>query len=232
MKLRPFLLALSALAFAGAAPAQVRDQTIEISPFAGYLFGGEFSRGTTALFDFDVDADDAPTYGARLGFNLSSTFQLELQVSHTETAFVTRSGDDGGLFGSDGEEEFGDLDIDYALGYMTFNFGQRRVVPYITLGAGVARLKPGPIVICPFVPPCFEETPDSETRFTASLGGGIKTFFTPNFGLRFDGRGYATSLKNDDNDDDDFCGFSEDCDSNNRDWLTNGEVTLGLVFSF
>lgn len=230
MKLRPFVLALSALAFAGAAPAQVRDRTVEISPFAGYLFGGEFSRGTTALFDFDVNADDAPTYGARLGFNLSSTFQLELQVSHTETAFVTGNDDDGELFGGDGEEEFGDLDIDYALGYMTFNFGHRRVVPYITLGAGVARLDPHITIMC-VTAPCPQ--PDEETRFTASLGGGIKTFFTPNFGLRFDGRGYATSLKDDDgDDDDDFCGFSDDCDSNNRDWLTNGEVSLGLVFAF
>lgn len=230
MKLRPFLLALCALAFAGAASAQVRDRTVEISPFAGYLFGGQFSRGTTALFDFDVEADDAPTYGARLGFNLSSSFQIELQLSHTETQFVTGN-EDGALFGEDSEQEFGDLDIDYALGYMTFNFGRRRVVPYVTLGAGVARLKPGPIVICPFVPPCFQVIPDSETRFTASLGGGIKTFFTPNFGFRFDGRGYATSLKND-ADDSDSCDFFEDCDNQRRDWLTNGEVSLGLVFAF
>lgn len=231
MKRRVFLLTLFSVALAGAASAQVRDRTVEISPFAGYLFGGEFARGTTDLFAFDVEADDAPTYGARLGFNLNSTFQLELQVSHTETDFVTRD-NDGALFGGDSEQKFGELDIDYALVYMTFNFGRRRVVPYVTLGAGVARLKPGPIVICPFNPPCFETTPDSETRFTASLGGGIKTFFTPNFGLRFDGRGYATSLTDNANNDEDFCGFSDDCDSNHRDWLTNGEVTLGLLFAF
>lgn len=231
MKRRALLLTLFSVALAGAASAQVRDRTVEISPFAGYLFGGEFSRGTTELFNFDVEADDAPTYGARLGFNLTSTFQLELQVSHTETDFVTKD-DDGGLFGDDSEQEFGELDIDYALGYMTFNFGRRRVVPYVTLGAGVARLKPGPIVICPFNPPCFEQTPDDETRFTASLGGGIKTFFTPNFGLRFDGRGYATSLTDNNDDNDDFCGFFDDCDSDREDWLTNGEVSLGLVFAF
>lgn len=219
MKLRSVLIAFFSLALAGAAAAQVRDRTFEISPYGGYLFGGEFSRGTTALFDFDVEAEDAATLGARLGFNVTSNFQLELQLSHTETAFVTGD-DDGDLFDPDEEEEFGGLDIDYALGYMTFNFGRRRAVPYITLGAGVARLDPE-------IPGTSEET-----RFTASLGGGVKTFFTPNFGLRFDGRGYATSLGNN-NDDDGFCDdFFDDCDSERRDWLTNGEVSLGLLFAF
>jgi len=218
MKTRIAFISLMALFAVGAASAQVRDRTFEISPYAGYLFGGEFSRGSNVLFNFDVDADDAATYGARLGYNLNSTFQLELQISHTETEFVTGD-DDGNLFGRDFEESFGDLDIDYVLGYMTFNFGRRRAVPYITLGAGAARLDPA-----------IRGARD-ETRFTASLGGGVKTFFTPNFGLRFDGRGYVTSLG--DNDDDDFCGgFFDDCDSDRQDWLTNGELSLGLVFAF
>jgi len=219
MRRRALFFSVAALAFAGAAAAQVRDRTFEISPYAGYLFGGEFSRGTTALFDFDVQADDAATYGARLGYNLTGKLQLELQLSHTETAFVTGD-DDGHLFGPDAEEEFGGLDIDYALGYLTFNFGRRRAVPYITLGAGVAKLDPE-----------IAGTSE-ETRFTASLGAGVKIFFTPSFGLRFDGRGYATSLSDDDNNDD-FCdGFFDECDNNRREWLNNGEASLGVIFAF
>jgi opacity protein-like surface antigen len=220
MKLRVCIFVLIAVATAAAAHAQVREGTVEISPFAGYLFGGEFARGTTSAFDFRVDVDDEATYGIRLGYNITENFELEAQASHTETAFVT---DDDELFGDDGED-LGDLDIDYFLGYMTFNFGHRRAVPYVTVGAGVARLDP--------------EIPGSnarrDTRFTGSLGIGVKAFVNPHFGLRFDGRGYATSLGDRNGDDDFFCDdddFFDSCDDD-REWLTNGEISFGLLFAF
>jgi opacity protein-like surface antigen len=221
MKTRALVLALAAVCCAAAASAQVRDRTFEISPFGGYHFGGKFERGTTALFDFDVETDDDFAYGVRFAYNVNSTFGLELQYSRVSTQFVTE--EDGELFGPNFEEEFGDLDIDYLLGSMVFNFGHRRAVPYVSLGGGVARLEPD-------VPGA-----DDETRFTATLGGGVKAFFTPNFGLRFDGRGYATSLTDDNNDrrhsscDNDFF---DDCSSDRREWLTTGEVSLGFIFAF
>lgn len=220
MKFRVPILFLVAAALAAAASAQVREGTVEISPFAGYLFGGEFARGTTSAFDFRVDVDDDATYGLRLGYNITENFQIEAQASHTETGFVT---DDDELFGDDGED-LGDLSIDYFMGYMTFNFGHRRAVPYVTVGAGAARLDP--------------DIPGSnarrDTRFTGSLGVGLKAFVNPHFGFRFDGRGYATSLGDRDRDDRFFCDdndFFDDCDDD-REWLTNGEISFGLLFAF
>jgi opacity protein-like surface antigen len=221
MKLRVCIFVLIAAATAAAAAsAQVREGTVEISPFAGYLFGGEFARGTTSAFDSRVDVDDEATYGIRLGYNITDNFEIEAQASHTETAFVT---DDDELFGDEGDD-LGDLDIDYFLGYMTFNFGHRRAVPYVTVGAGVARLDPD----IPF------SDARQDTRFTGSLGVGVKAFVNPHFGLRFDGRGYATSLGDRDRDDRFFCDdddFFDDCD-NDREWLTNGEISFGLLFAF
>ena len=221
MKFRVFLVPVFAVFAAGmstAALGQIREGTVEISPYAGYLFGGEFSRGTTDLFDFRVEADDDATYGVRLGYNLTDNFEMEFQASRTESAFV--SDDDHDLFGTDGES-FGDLTIDYFMGYGTFNFGHGRAVPYFTIGAGVASLDPD-------VPGTRARR---DTRFTGSLGVGVKAFVNPHFGFRFDGRGYATSLG--DNDDDRFgCrdDFFDDCDNN--DWLTNGEISAGLIFAF
>ena len=219
MKLRVAIVVSSIVAgMAATASAQVREGTVEISPFAGYLFGGEFARGTTSLFDTRVDVDDEATYGLRFGYNITDTFELEAQWSHTGTEFVT---DDDELFGDDGED-LGELDIDYFLGYLTFNFGRGRAVPYVTLGAGVANLDPD-------IP--FANT-ESDTRFTGSLGVGVKVFVNPHFGFRFDGRGYATSLGDRDRDDDFFCDddFFDDCDD--REWLTNGEVSFGLLVAF
>ena len=216
MKFRVFLFLVFAAGISTAALAQVRQGTVEISPFAGYLFGGEFSRGSNDLFDFRVEADDDVTYGIRLGFNLTDNFEMEFQASRTESAFVS---DDDVLFGGNGNS-FGDLTIDYFLGYATFNFGHGRAVPYFTIGAGVANLDPD-------VPGTSAQ---SDTRFTGSLGAGVKVFVNPHFGFRFDGRGYATSLGDNNNNfgcDDEFF---DDC--NNNDWLTNGEISGGLIFAF
>ncbi|MEO8348797.1 MAG: outer membrane beta-barrel protein [Acidobacteriota bacterium] len=221
MKFRVLVFTLLAAGASAAATAQVREGTVEISPFAGYLFGGEFARGSSSLFGFEVQADDEATFGVRLGYNLTDNFEMEFQASRTETAFVTQ---DDELFDPD-EQDFGDLTIDYFMGYGTFNFGRRRAVPYITLGAGVARLDPN-------VPGTNAR---KDTRFTASLGIGVKAFVNPHFGFRFDGRGYATSLGDRNGDDGFFCdddGFFDDCDSNRTEWLTNGEISAGLVFAF
>ena len=219
MKTRIALLGLAvSLLLVSAASAQERRNSIEINPFGGYLFGGKFSRGTNVLFTSDVDVDDHVTYGGRLGFHVTRSFELELQYSRTETAFVTHGG--GDLFGP-GSQRLGSLDIDYYLGYMTFNFGHSpRFVPYVSLGAGSARL--GPHVT--------GSNAKKENKFTASLAAGVRTMFNPHFGLRFDGRYYATRLRSSD---DGRCdSFRDSCDTRRRDWLTNGDVNGGLVLAF
>jgi opacity protein-like surface antigen len=101
---------------------------------------------------------------------------------------------------------------------MVFNFGHQRAVPYISVGAGAARLTP-------HVP----DTPaNRETRFTTTVGAGVKVFFNRNVGMRFEGRYYGTSLPDSDRR---SCDRHFDrCD--NRGWLSNGDVTGGLIFAF
>lgn len=212
MKLRTLSLATVVLLAASSLYGQVREGTVEIEPFAGYLWGGRFARGSTALFSSSVDVEDHATYGGRLGVNATSLFEIEFHYSRTDTAFVTPQG--GNVFGP-GPRRLGDLRIEYYLGYATFNLGHSRVVPYVTVGAGAAHLKPN------------VEGADarSDTRFTASLGAGLKIFVNPHFGFRFDGRGYSTSL----GDNNTSCGRHSCTNSN---WLTNGEATGGLLVAF
>jgi opacity protein-like surface antigen len=221
----PAVFFLFSLLSAPVCLAQVRSGMVEISPFAGYLFGGRFQRGTLAIFDADVDVDNHETYGARLGWNLTSKLELEAQVSRTETAFVTPGS--RVLFGNSGRR-LGDLTIDYLLGYGTFNFGRGRAVPYVTLGMGAARLDADVCKDIVTIPekPCVN--PDRDTRFTASVGTGVKIFATPHFGFRLDGRYYGTLLRGDRGS---SCDHSR-CDRNRNDWLSNGDVTGGLLFAF
>jgi hypothetical protein len=219
MKTRIALLAiLAALCVVPPARAQTR-KIAELNPFVGYLFGGAFDRGSNALFNTKVDVEDHTTYGARFGFPVTSLVEIEFEYSRTSTAFVTPDG--GTLFGP-GPQRLGDLDIDYYLGYATFNFGHNwRIVPYATVGAGVARLDPrveGSIA-------------SAEHRFTASAGGGVKMMFNEHFGLRFDGRHYVTLLDKNDSNDGPCDNPFDDC-HNNRDWLLNLDLNGGFVFAF
>src|SRR3954471_6096590 len=95
------VLALTAASFARAQDRYVRVHVesqeyrnhFEISPFGGYLFGGQFDRGSNSLFNTDVDVDDHATYGARFGYLFNRSFELEFQYSRTESNFVTHNGD-------------------------------------------------------------------------------------------------------------------------------------------
>ncbi|MGH9318147.1 MAG: acyloxyacyl hydrolase [Thermoanaerobaculia bacterium] len=224
MKIRQAFLSLCAMLVAAVCGAQVRDGTVEISPFAGYLFGGTFAQGTNALFDYPVDVADHSTYGVRVGYNVTSKLELEAQASHTDTTFVTSSSDV--LFGGGGGQDLGGLRIDYLLGYSTFNFGHGRVVPYITAGLGVALLDAD--VCSGATTPC--QNPGQDTRFTASIGGGIKIFANPHFGFRFDGRYYGTWLPTSSSSTCSTYYYYYSCSSGQ--WLSNGDVSGGLVFAF
>jgi hypothetical protein len=223
MKTRVVLFAVAAtLAGVASASAQLRSGTVEINPFAGYLFGGEIThRGVYYPVypcnnpgcqgqDANVDVDDDVTYGGRIGYNFSSLFEAEFQYSQTNTQFVARP-----FNGPD--VNFGDLKIEYFLGYMTFNFGHGRVVPYFTIGAGAANL----------IPNIAGSFSTSEVRYTGSLGGGVKLFLTPHFGLRFDGRAYSTYLGNNSHV---YCNPNGFC--TNQTWLTNGDVNGGFIIAF
>jgi hypothetical protein len=192
---------------------QLRQGTFEIEPFAGYLWGGTFDRGTTAIFDHDVDVEDHFTFGGRVGYNITSLFEVEAMYQRTETNFVTGS-DGGPVFGGGGDVRLGRLNIDYWMGYATFNFGHGRAVPYFSIGMGAAHLNPD-------VPGVVAQ---SDTRYTTSAAAGVKVFFTPHFGMRFDGRYFGTLLDHDHNHD--------HCCSNGSDWLSNGSATGGLLFAF
>jgi hypothetical protein len=222
MKTRLASLSLGTLLLASVCGAQVRDGTVEISPFYGYLFGGSFDQGSNALFNYSVNVADHDTYGVRVGYNVTSKFELEGQFSRTDTSFVTNN---DVLFGG-GTQQLGDLRIQYVLLYSTFNFGHGRFVPYITTGLGVALLDAN--VCSGATTPC--QNPGEDTRFTASIGGGVKIFVNPHFGLRFDGRYYGTWLPS---------SYTQTCSTyyyyyscSSGSWLSNGDVSGGLVFAF
>jgi len=212
MKTRILVFAVAAAFAAPCLFAQLREGTVEIEPFAGYLWGGHFDNGTTAIFNQRVDVEDHFTFGGRIGYNLTGLVEFEAMYQRTETNFELPNNNSGPIFGGGGSNvRLGKLDIDYFMGYTTFNFGHGRAVPYVSFGMGAAMLNPD-VAIAPGA--------STDTRFTSSVAGGLKVFMTPHFGLRFDGRYFGTLLND------------HGCNCSHSNWLSNWSTTGGILFAF
>jgi hypothetical protein len=181
----------------------------EITPFGGYRYGGTIYAESSALYNFDTAVESSSNLGINVGIPIGGTaMKLELMVNQQRT-YLTG---DSGLF--DPGQRLDDFDITYYHAGLQVPFARAgSAVPFIVISGGVANLRPD-------IPGY-----DSENRFSASAGLGVKVPFSRNVGLRVEARGYFTSL---DEQDCRGCGYYyEDL----RD-LYQGETNVGLVISF
>ena len=210
---RPFpslLLALAATtALAAPALAQRSGSHVELSPFAGYRWGGELEASDNALFERDVDVDESAVAGLRVEVLVTDHFGVEIQASRQATEFTTGGGD---LFGDD--RGLADVNIDTLQVGLVFQGGSGQVRPYGVVALGGTRLDPDVAGV------------SSEERISGSAGGGVKVFVNRNFGFRFEARGYWTDTEDDDDDFDDRWDWQADGD------LYQGEATAGVIFAF
>jgi hypothetical protein len=164
---RSRFLCTVALLIAVASPAAVvHAQGVEVSPFYGYRFGGDFFEIVTR---HPVDLDGAPAMGVALDVPLRDGLQLEGFFTHQDghvAAFAT---------------PFGPVQrvaVDHWLGGALQEFGGgTRVRPFATGMFGLTR---------------YAIEGDNEIRFTVNGGGGAKLFATRHIGVRLDGRISAT----------------------------------------
>lgn len=186
-----------------------RSNAFELTPFAGYRWGGTIFADQSLIFDEDVDVAANPNFGISFGIPLGySGMKLELMANRQMSELEA----DGGLFGP--EDEIADIDVTYLHAGVQIPFARsRNAVPYVVASAGIANLDPQVSGV------------SDENKFSASAGVGVKLPMSEHLSIKVEGRGYYTSLE----DEDDECTF---CDYYyNRDFY-QGEVNLGLVFSF
>ncbi len=145
---------------------------IEITPYAGYRFGGEFEDGDSGE---KLKLEDAPAWGLAVDFDYGKNGQIGFLYSHQSTKFR-----DENILPDNTQL---DIDFDYLQFNSTYLFDGTHTRPYIAGGLGMAYLKPDY--------PGFNST----TRFSFSLGGGLKWYANKNLGIRFDVRGFGTILE-------------------------------------
>ncbi|HQR45555.1 MAG TPA: outer membrane beta-barrel protein [Thermoanaerobaculia bacterium] len=216
-KLFILLVAAAALAGSGTAAAQDRTGTFELSGFGGGYFGGTLYAGSNALFLNDVNISSAVTYGARLGYNLNRVVAIEFEWAQAK-ADITGPGGDV-LFGQ--TVKLGTMTNNIYEGDVIVNLTRGRIVPYLMAGAGAMTFSasvPG-------------ESTGADTRFVATIGGGVKMWVTPKLAVRVDGRYRSAYIS----DSEGYYGggCTHGCyyywGSN---WYGSGEVTGGLTYAF
>jgi opacity protein-like surface antigen len=148
----------------------------EITPFVGYRGGGDFDlEGSPSATK--VDLDDDGSFG--LAVNLFTTGDkmesYELFYSRQE-ASVAKSSPLAPF----------DLNVEYLHLGGTLNLNDELPVrPYISGGLGVTRFSPQ------------TGNGGDDSRFSLSLGGGIKLPVTQRFSVRLEARGFLTLVNSD-----------------------------------
>jgi opacity protein-like surface antigen len=162
---------------AGPMVAQAADlPTFEITPFAGYRFGGGFDIENDAGDESSVDLESGASWGVGLGLYAHDLGTYDFVYSTQESSFDSN---DPTLRGIDVTVQY------FHLGGTAFFPQDRKYLPYLSLGLGATRLEPD------------QGGYDSETKFSGSIGGGVRFPFNESVALQLGVRGYLTFLESD-----------------------------------
>ena len=161
----PRTLVLCALLVLGVS-SEVRAQGIELMPFGGYRFGGDFFE---LLAGRQVDLDGSPTLGLVVNVPLSGGLQVEALVTQQQATFLVPANLQPATRwrATVSHAQVGGLQ----------ELSDGTVRPFLTGLLGLTR---------------YATTGDSEVRFTIGAGGGVKLLPLSKMGFRFDGRVHAT----------------------------------------
>ena len=160
-------------AVALAAPAAAAG--LEVTPFAGYTGGGDFTNTATGKI---ISFSDTSSYGIMLDFKQAVDQQggspwIEVYVSRQQTKLRT----DQTLF-SGGPSL--DIDVEYYHIGGTYGQAEGKIQPFAVGTFGATH----------FVPQ--QSGYESDTKLSLSLGGGVKMYLTERVGIRLDARWFGT----------------------------------------
>lgn len=146
----------------------------EFTPYAGYMTGGEFEDPTDGS---ERDLDEATHRGLIVDIAADDWRHYELLFADMDSEV-------------DGTTPF-DMGVQYLhIGGIVSHPTARHVIPYFGMTIGATRFSPDQAGL------------DDETKFSFSVGGGLRIPITQHFGVRLDARAFATVL---DSEGDLFC---------------------------
>jgi len=190
--LRRASVILAVLVTLGGTAAQAQFQ---ITPLAGYQFGGNFKSGTTysAVVPDTLSAISLAggfQWGLILGYGFGDVFQLELQYDRQNTMLeIDEAVDPGNI-----------PELKLATNALQVGATLKAPIeafqPFFTFSVGATHLKPS------------EAGRESETYFSGAIGIGALKMFSPRAGLRVQTRLLSTRLGRDEKS---FCDINDQC---------------------
>lgn len=167
----------SLLALAAAAPhARAAGPDFEVTAFGAYRTGGQFeTRATETVPSRNVDLDDGGSWGVDLGLYRDSSSFYELLYSTSSTGIDTS---DPAYTGLDVKTEY------IHIGGTLLFADERWWAPWFSFTAGATRFSAGGGY-------------DSDTKFSVSMGGGVRVPFNDYVAATAGLRGYLTFVDSD-----------------------------------
>jgi opacity protein-like surface antigen len=164
-------LALFLLAFPSLSAAQTSAEPLnfELTPFAGYRFGGEFD---VADSDTTLNLNDSPSFGLLFNIRQHANTQWEILYSQQKT--------DTTATGSAANGAAVDVDIHILQGGGTYQGDGDTFMPYLAATIGGTHIK------------VHSGSSQSDTFWSGSIGLGLQIRPTERIGLRLEARGYGT----------------------------------------
>jgi hypothetical protein len=175
MRVGSALLSILAWSVIHAPAAQAQESDVapgprfEVTPFVGWQSGGHFD---TEESSDDADVNGHASFALSIGMGTNEESQYELFYSRQSTTLDSNAGLD-----------HADLDVDYLhLSGTAVYDNPHAWKPYVVGSFGVTRLTLG-------VPEASDRS-----RFSLSVGGGLRIPLQPRIALRFEARVYLTFL--------------------------------------
>jgi hypothetical protein len=158
---------IMAFSFVVAEARGASAQGVEVTPFAGYRFGGDFFELITGQ---PVDLDGALALGLVVDAPWSHGLQVEGLFTHEQADILARPAPFAPVIPWR-------ITVDHWMGGGLREFDAGRARPFLTGMLGLTR---------------YAADTDSEIRFTLSAGGGVKLFPTRHVGFRLESRVFTT----------------------------------------
>ncbi len=150
--------------------AQAQQSAIEITPFAGYRFGGTFeNEESTARYELE----DSSSFGLLVNLPHKVNTQWEILYSQQGSAEAIYEGDPG-------PDPLVDVDVHVLQMGGTYLFEGERAIPYLAATLGGTHIRTS-----------STESRD-DTFFSGSIGIGMKFLPTSRVGIRVEARAYGT----------------------------------------
>jgi len=184
----------------------------EVQPFVGYKWGGSSGVGANALGIDSISLNSSVAYGVTATFNPTEHMGLEFLWNRQPTNAV------GHYFGGATYPTKVGVTLDQFHGDFLYSFAGHgsKLEPFVLFGIGATDM---------------HGAGSSTTKFSWSVGGGVKYFVSRHIGLRAQARYAPTYLYSTNGGV--WCNWWGYCwVASNDHFLNQGDVTGGIIFRF